>query len=225
MLPILRDILESSNNLSEKLVKKEALKKFYDTITKRALHFTYEKKSMISTRELINVYEELIPGFMHTQKGIKTLKEHPSENIYDYLTRRYSRKKYDVENLTENIKLKNICALKLRNLIEESLYLFVRSILKNNKKLSEEKFNKEFTDSFTVQKKISLIKDNYLTHISAEQKHTWDNLSLLIYKYKPIANDFHHMVNSYITPMLEMPLEKSRGMIKNIEDIRKTLLI
>jgi|GEM_PF-6892458 hypothetical protein len=223
MLPILRDVIENTRILNDPLIKKDEINDLYEKISDEALHYCPDKSKEMSTKELIQLYEDIIPNFVHTNLGEKTLKKYPDEKISNYLTRCYRAKKYKIDNITENIKLKNVCAMKLRNSMEEIIYHFMQKVFDSSELLDKEKFEKEYSDEHTVQEKLSYINKNYYQKMNKNHKKEWEKIKTTIQKYKPIANDFHHMVNSYITPMLEMPLEQLRLMIRKIEDINKKL--
>jgi hypothetical protein len=219
MLPILREILDDSRILSDDMIDKSELDELYRLLSNGALHYSLDDSLAITTSQLIEIYRSTIPGFRHTKKGEETLKTMPGETVYQFVERRSKRDEYGVPNLTENIKYKNICAMRLRYLIEEVLFDFGTSFLSEKQRGS---FEDDYKSRYRVQDKIKLVQKyigKYGKHKS-EIEQVWSTIKETIYKYKAVANDFHHMINAYITPMIELSVAKIRYMIADVERLK-----
>lgn len=223
LVTVLRDYVSQTKIFTENLIHKNTdgtllNHQIYKELSNRAIHFN-PLDDYISIKELIDLYEKYIDKFKIPTSQIEDYDKYQSYKINDYITTRLAYKEYDVENLSMNIMFKNLLALKIRKEMEKLIYDFTIQSLTKNKNSFINKYTDK--DHHTLGSKISLINEEFKTQFNDINQSKWINISRTINKQKAIVNSYHHLANSYVTPMFEIKLSHLEQYSVELAALRK----
>lgn len=222
LLPLFRDVIEHSKTLKLEDDESEILIELYTELSNEFLHFNIDGNNR-TLRDLYKIYQKHLKNFRYTDDDLAIDKEkddyHAIKTIDQYIIKRRKRRRPSAQNPIERIKFKNLMAIYIRRVIERTIFNSTISRLKC--KAKQERFKEDFKEWHTISIKQQEIKNNYFELMTDENKDEMKNLFAELNKYKHITNDYHHQINSYITPMLEMSLDRMMEFATDIDQIEK----
>lgn len=212
LLPIFRDIIEHAKTLNIGDDNPINFTRLYKDLSNDFLHFNLkdENKNLSS---LFDIYNKYLMKFPYDKKDLDDNIAVSSMNVIEFIKHRRIYPKPHVSNLVESIKFKNILGLYLRWNIENIIYNSTTERLNEG---IRNNFKKEYVKWHTVSEKMQNIKDKYYEFIADEDQAELNLLFDKLNKYKHVSNDFHHQINTYITPILETSL---KGLLTMCDDI------
>lgn len=216
LLPLLREFLDESLKFDYSIIERHQIQMIYKMICERAMHFNPLIKPM-RVNEIIELYDYVLNDrFKKSASNFKGYDDLVSLDVFDYIEERASTRKYSESNVIENLMFKNLLALYLRYLMEKTLYEFI--IEKNSDKENTEVIKQQFAKCFTLNSKFLLAKKYKNCDL-----HLWEKIETFFHMNRITANEFQHLVNTYITPTLELKLGTIKNCITKIEEIRSQI--
>ena len=184
----------------------------YKDLSNNFLHFNLKEENA-SMRSLFDIYRKHLLSFPYNERDLNENEPLATMNVIQFVKHRRVHRKPQVSNLVENIKFKNILGLYIRWNIESIVFVCTYDRLDET---SRNSFKNDYIKWKTVSEKIQKTKEKYFDFIEEKRQKELYQLFDRLNRYKPISNDFHHQINTYITPILETSLS---GLLKMCDDI------
>lgn len=205
-------VFRELGDISSKVVKNvftsngaNSLKKFSRLLSNDYIHGLVRSKKNVN--DLKTLYENYLEcPYLNTNWPLNATLFSEIGNYVSNINRS------ETLDLVEELFLKNIIALYLRAIYDQIL---VKIIYDNNinpeKKIIPFDFETIHMNKFTIQSKISFIKENGVTDYNIILDYISDN--------KLMFNDFAHSANNFLTPLIDVSLDNLFGLFDEIFSI------
>lgn len=222
LIPLFRDVVEHAKTLNFEIDEQDTLAQLYKELSNNYLHFNVDGNYK-TLEDLFKIYKRHLKDFPYSDNDLLSGKEkginYANKTIVQYIIERRRHRRPNVTNLVERIKFKNILAIYIRRIIEKTIFNAAISKLRYTR--TRDRFKREFKTWHTISIKQNKIRNNYFQFMSDLEKALMNDFFGEIDKYKHITNDYHHQINSYITPMLEMSLDRMVQLAAHIDNIEE----
>lgn len=228
LMTILRDYINQTKIFSDSVICTTASGdsinlSLYRELSNRAIHFN-DSNDYMTIEDLVKIYTNVIKGFTKPKSTLGDYNRVKNTKINDYIEKRFQYKDYQIENLTMNIMQKNLWALYIRTSMEKIVYDFSIKSLPTNKKINSFIADFNSPNYYQLGAKISMVESSYRKNFDSKSLLKWKAIYDTVNILKPIINDFHHLVNSYVTPMFEIKLSELEEYNKMLVNLKKECL-
>ena len=216
LLPLLREFIKETLIFDNSLVERDEAEHIYFQICNKAMHFN-PLEPPFSNKEILKIYEYILKTqFKKSALKFDGYDDLINQDVFTYLKNRSSSRKYFEFNVMENLMLKNLSVLYFRYLMEKVIYDYmIKKCIYDDSNI----LTIDFTKQLTLNDKIEFVNE-----LESRDKEGWEKIKGFIRLNQITANEFQHLTNAYITPMLEMKLSFIRNSISRLEKIKDEII-